>query len=134
MNLLLLQKNITMETGIKNELEIIVTAKDTALAYGSGLIEVFATPAMVALMEKTALQLVGAHLEKGKNTVGTEISVKHVKATPIGKKVKAYAKLTEIKGSKLTFEVEAYDENGLIGIGIHKRFIIDEKAFMENLS
>lgn len=72
-------------------------------------------------------------LEEGKNTVGTEISVKHMKATPLGKRVQAYARLVEMNGPKLKFEVEAYDEDGLIGTGIHKRFIIDEKAFMEGL-
>ena len=123
-----------METGITNELEIIVTVKDTAINYGSGLVEVFATPAMVALMEKTALELVFPHLDKGKNTVGTEISVKHIKATPVGKKVRSIAKLIEANGSKLKFEVEAYDDEGLIGTGIHKRFIIDEKKFMEGLN
>ncbi len=122
-----------LETGLEFDLEIIVTPKDTAKAYGSGLVEVFATPAMVALMEKTALQLVAPHLEEGKNTVGTEISVKHIKATPLGKRVQSYAKLVEINGSKLKFEVEAYDEDGLIGTGTHKRYIIDEKAFMEGL-
>lgn len=122
-----------LKEGIEKELEIIVTPKDTAKSYGSGLVEVFATPAMIALMEKTALQLVIPFLEKGKNTVGTEICVKHVKATPLGKRVQSYAKLTEINGPKLKFEVEAYDEDGLIGTGIHKRYIIDEKAFMEGL-
>ena len=122
-----------LKEGIEKELEIIVTPKDTAKSYGSGLVEVFATPAMIALMEKTALQLVIPFLEKGKNTVGTEICVKHIKATPLGKRVQSYAKLTEINGSKLKFEVEAYDEDGLIGTGIHKRYIIDEKAFMEGL-
>jgi len=122
-----------IEIGLEQELEIIVTPQDTAKAYGSGLVEVFATPAMVALMEKTSLQLVAPHLEDGKNTVGTEISVKHIKATPLGKRVQSFAKLVEINGPKLKFEVEAYDEDGLIGTGTHKRFIIDEKAFMEGL-
>lgn len=122
-----------MKEGIEKELEIIVTPNDTATAYGSGLVEVFATPAMIALMEKTALQLVAPHLEEGKNTVGTEIAVKHIKATPLGKRVQSFAKLVEVNGPKLKFKVEAYDEDGLIGTGFHKRYIIDEKAFMESL-
>lgn len=119
--------------GIEKELEIIVTPQDTAKAYGSGLVEVFATPAMIALMEKTALLLVAPYLEEGKNTVGTEISVKHIKATPLGKRVQSYAKLIEIDGPKLKFQVEAYDEDGWIGTGTHKRYMIDEKSFMEGL-
>mgnify|MGYP002641672005 CR=1 FL=1 len=122
-----------LKTDIEKELEIIITPKDTAKAYGSGMVEVFATPAMIALMEKTALQLVTPFLPKGKNTVGTEVNIKHIKATPLGQKVQSFAKLTKIEGAKLTFLVEAYDANGLIGTGIHKRYIIDEKEFMENI-
>lgn len=122
-----------LKEGLEKELEIIVTPQDTAKAYGSGLVEVFATPAMITLMEKTALQLVTPYLDGGKNTVGTEISVKHIKATPVGKRVQSFAKLVEVNGPKLKFEVEAYDEDGLIGTGTHKRYIIDEKAFMEGL-
>ena len=120
--------------GTEKELEILVTPNDTAKSYGSGLVEVFATPAMVALMEKTALQLVMPFLEEGMNTVGTEINVKHVKATPMGKRVQSYAKLIEANGPKLIFEVEAYDEDGLIGKGIHKRYVINEEEFMNSLA
>lgn len=122
-----------LKIGLENELEIIVTPKDTAKAYGSGMVEVFATPAMIALMEKTALQLASPFLSKGQNTVGTEVCVKHIKATLLGKRVQSYAKLIEIDGNKLTFQVEAYDDKGLIGIGTHKRFIIDEDEFMNSL-
>lgn len=122
-----------LKIGSENELEIIVTTKDTAKSYGSGKLEVFATPAMIALMEKTALQLAAPFLTKGQDTVGVEICVKHIKATPIGKIVQSYAKLTEIDGEKLIFQVEVYDEKGLIGTGTHKRYVIDEIAFMNSL-
>ena len=122
-----------LKIGLENELEIIVTTKDTAKAYGSGMVEVFATPAMIALMEKTALLLSAPYLSKEQNTVGTEICVKHMKATPLGQRVQSYAKLIEKDGKKLIFQVEAYDERGLIGTGTHKRFIIDEYEFMNNL-
>lgn len=124
---------MNFEIGIEHDIEIIVTPKDTAKAYGSGLVEVFATPAMIALMEKSALQLVGPFLEEGKNTVGTEICVKHLKATGLGKRVQATAKLIAVDGPKLSFEVEAYDEDGLIGKGTHKRYVIEEEAFMKSL-
>ena len=120
--------------GTEKEIEILVTPKDTAKSYGSGLVEVFATPAMIALMEKTALELTMPFLEKGMNTVGTEINVKHIKATPLGKRVQSYAKLIEAHGAKLIFEVEAYDEDGMIGKGIHKRYVINEEEFMKSLS
>ena len=122
-----------MKVGIEKEWEIIVTPKDTAKAYGSGELEVFATPAMIALMEKTALDLVAPFIDEGKNTVGTLINVKHLKATPLGAVVQCYAQLTEVEGPKLTFIVEAYDKQGLIGSGIHKRYVIDTETFMNNL-
>lgn len=123
-----------LKIGTEKEIEILVTPKDTAKAYGSGLVEVFATPAMVALMEKTALELILPFIEEGMNTVGTEINVKHIKATPLGKRVQSYARLMEVDGLKLTFEVEAYDEDGLIGKGVHKRYIINEKEFLKSLT
>ena len=123
-----------LKIGTEKEIEILVTPKDTAKAYGSGLVEVFATPAMVALMEKTALELILPFIEEGMNTVGTEINVKHIKATPLGKRVQSYARLMEVDGLKLTFEVEAYDEDGLIGKGVHKRYIINEEEFLKSLS
>lgn len=119
--------------GTENELEILVTPKDTALAYGSGMVEVFATPALIALLEKTALELAMPFLEEGKNTVGTEINVKHIKATPLGKRVQSHARLIEANGPRLIFEVEAYDEDGLIGKGTHHRYVIDEVEFMSKL-
>lgn len=123
-----------IKVGMTLEMSQKVEVKDTAKAYGSGLVEVFATPAMVALMEKTALNVVHKALAEGQNTVGTEVSVKHVKATPMGMEVRCKATLVAHDGPKLTFEVEAYDEQGLIGKGIHKRYIIDEAAFMKSLS
>lgn len=122
-----------IEVGMRYELTQKVEQKDTAKAYGSGLVEVFATPAMIALMEKTALNVVHKALEDGQNTVGTEVSVKHVKATPVGMQVRCTAVLIANEGAKLTFEVEAYDEKGLIGKGIHKRYIINEAGFMQQL-
>ena len=123
-----------LKEGIEKELEIIITPKDTALAYGSGLVEVFATPAMIALMEKTSLQLVASYLSEGENTVGTEVCVKHIKATPLGKRVQSYAQLIKVEGKKLSFKVEAFDEKGLIGTGTHIRYIINEKKFMDSIS
>ncbi len=122
-----------IKIGMSFEMQQTVEPKDTAKAYGSGLVEVFATPAMIALMEKTALHVVHNALEKGQNTVGTEVNVKHVKATPLGMQVYCKATLIAKEGAKLTFEVEAKDEQGLIGKGIHKRYIIDEASFMRNI-
>ncbi|MFH1000378.1 MAG: thioesterase family protein [Bacteroidota bacterium] len=120
--------------GLKAELEIIVSPNDTASQYGSGSLEVFATPAMVALMEKTAMLCIEKYLESGQNSVGTEINIKHLKATPVGTAVLCTAELIEIDRSKLIFAVDVIDNEGIIGQGSHKRFLIDEKQFMSKFT
>jgi fluoroacetyl-CoA thioesterase len=119
--------------GITHTEEKTVTPEDTAAKYGSGLVEVFATPAMIALMENTAMKSVLPHLPEGYNTVGTEVCIKHLKATPVGGRVICRAKLEKAEGRKLHFSVTAHDEKNLIGSGTHVRFIINEKDFMSGL-
>ena len=120
-------------TGIKGEIQITITKEQTAAAYGSGLVEVFATPAMIALMEKTCLESVRDYLTDGFSTVGIEVNVKHLKATPVGKKVYCNSILQKIDGNKLSFTLEAFDETGKIGTGTHTRYIIDIISFMSKL-
>jgi predicted thioesterase len=112
----------------------IVTHELTAAHYGSGLVEVFATPAMVGLMENAAMNAVLPFLQAGNNTVGTEICVKHIKATPMGMRVSSEAVLTEIDGRKLVFSIRAWDEEGEIGSGTHTRYVIDNEKFMAKLT
>lgn len=120
--------------GIKGIKKIKVEDKDTAARYGSGLIEVFATPAMIGLMETTAQLSVQEYLPKGMITLGIEVNVKHLKATPVGMNVSCETILTKIDGKKLTFEVKATDEVGEIGNGTHIRYIVDAAKFMEKLN
>lgn len=110
-----------------------VTANTTARHYGSGLVDVFATPAMIAMMEKAAMSAVQSKLPDGYNTVGVEVSVTHTKATPKGMKVKSEATLKEVNGNKLLFEVVAWDEEGIIGKGTHRRSIIETEKFMNRI-
>jgi Predicted thioesterase len=123
-----------LPVGISYTASKVVEYKDSAAHYGSGLVEVFATPAMVALMENAALNVVAPLLPEGFNTVGIEISTTHIKATPLGMAVKATATLTEVDGKRLVFEIIAEDEEGVIGKGLHSRFIIDTVKFMSKLT
>lgn len=111
----------------------IVKNLDTALAMGSGNMNVFATPAMVALMENAAMNAVAKELPKGFTTVGIAINIKHKKASPLNEAVTATAVLTEIDDKKLTFSVSASDTKGIIGEGTHVRYIVDSERFLENL-
>ena len=120
-----------LKVGIENSGEIAVTEEMTAEKVGSGLLPVYATPQMIALMENVASSSVEGELEEGQGTVGTKIEVSHVSATPVGMKVICYSKLIEIDRKRLVFKVKAVDEAGLIGEGIHERFIIDNKRFLE---
>lgn len=113
-----------LEVGIKGKKEIYVTNENTARAMCSGAAMVFATPAMIALMECTARESIQGELEEGCSTVGTAVNVKHVSASPVGMKITCETKLIKVDGRALTFLVKAFDEKGLIGEGEHERFII----------
>ena len=121
-----------MQIGITGKQTITVTEEKTAQAMGSGTLPVFATPAMIALMENTASKSVEAKLDEGAGTVGTLINVKHVAATPVGMDVTCETKLVEVDRKRLVFEVKAYDAPGVIGEGTHERFIIDNEHFLAN--
>jgi len=122
---------LNFDKDLKFSMEITVENKDTANSYGSGDLDVFATPAMTALMENAARNCVVKGLPDGFTTVGMEISVKHIKATPIGVVVRAEAILEKVEGKKLFFKIEAYDDLGKIGEGLHSRYIVNAKDFMK---
>lgn len=118
-----------LKTGIEGYREMIVTQEDTAKAQKSGTLAVFATPAMIALIEETAWKSVAEELEEGCATVGTALNIRHLSATPVGMKAICRTTLTEVEGRKLVFEVEVMDEAGKIGEGTHERFIIQSDKF-----
>ena len=122
-----------IDKGIKGRREQTVTPEMSAARIGSGLVEVFATPMMVALIEQTCLESVLPQLEEGQGTVGTLVNVSHVSATPVGMRVWCESELVEVDRRRLVFKVKAYDECGLIGEGTHERFIIDNTKFMEKI-
>ena len=119
-----------METGIRNTKEILVTEELTAAAVGSGLLPVYGTPYLVALMEETCHTSVGDQLEAGQGTVGTRMDIKHVAATPVGLKVRCESELVAVDGRRLVFNVKAYYPACLVGEAVHERFIIDNERFM----
>ena len=122
-----------LETGLTATSKTMVAEENTARVLGSGDLAVFATPAMVALMENAAMTAVAEHLSEGATTVGTEMNCAHLKASKLGATITATAVLKEIDGRKLTFAVGASDEQGMIGEGVHVRFIVDRERFMAKL-
>ncbi len=121
----------TLEVGMKGHYELIVEEAQLACNVGSGVVRVFATPMMIAAIEKTASESVAEALEEGRTTVGTLVNVSHVAATPVGMKVTVETELTEISanGKILTFHVKAEDEAGLIGEGTHQRAVVAKERF-----
>jgi len=119
-----------IKTGIKGRAETVVSGQNTAKSYGSGFLDVFSTPHLVALMEEACHHSMVPYLEDGTDTVGTKVELEHLAATPIGMRVWAESELTRADGRLLEFTVKAYDEKGLIGEGKHQRFIIKTDRFM----
>ena len=107
-----------------------VTPENTAIQYGSGCVPVYATPAMIGLMEGAAVEAVAAQLPAGMATVGTELKVRHMAATPVGLNVRATAELIEVDGRRLVFSVAAFDDKEQIGSGTHERFMIHVEKFL----
>ena len=120
-----------IKTGVTGTAETIVTFEELALTVGSGSLDVYSTPSMIALMEKAACDCLEEYLSADETTVGTELDVKHLAATPEAMTVRAEAELTEINGREFSFIVRAFDEAGLIGEGTHKRFIVNGPRFAE---
>ncbi|MBQ8163433.1 MAG: thioesterase family protein [Clostridia bacterium] len=116
--------------GMKYTVEINVTEKDTAKAFGSGELEVMATPRMISLMEEASAKCISSELDNDSSSVGMYLNVKHLSATPIGMTVKAQSEVIAIDGRKVSFKVSACDESGLIGEGEHERFIINKEKFL----
>ena len=123
-----------LQTGMTHTASVEVNDANTAIALGSGDLPVFATPAMVALMEQAAAQGVAPYLDGGSTSVGTRVDTSHVRGTAVGGRVTATAVLTVVEGRQLEFRVEARDGDGnLLGEGTHTRFVVDREKFMSRL-
>lgn len=108
-----------------------VTENETAIKMGSGDLEVYATPAMIALMENAAKTLVISELPEGYTTVGIEMNVQHIKSSPVGANITCKATLIKVDRKKLFFDVEATDDTGTIGKGSHIRYVVNSQDFMK---
>ncbi len=116
--------------GLTNEKSVAVTIENTAIAMGSGTLRVFATPSMIALIEGCCAESVEDRLGEGITSVGTKVEVEHLAASPIGASILCKSKLVACDGRRLDFEVEVFDNNGLIGKGKHTRFTVDAEKFV----
>ncbi len=116
--------------GLAGEVMAQVDSSNTARTMGSGDLEVFATPSMIALMEKAATNALKEHMPLDSSSVGTLIDVRHLAATPVGMTVTAKAVLTAVEGKRLVFSVEAFDDKDKIGEGTHERFIVNCERFI----
>ena len=114
-----------------------VTAGDTAATLGSGDLPILGTPRMIALMEDAACRALLGHLPPRFTTVGSRIDIRHVRPTPVGVDVVAYAEVVEVSDARLTYAVRANqiigDEETQIGTGTHVRVIVEREAFLEAL-
>ncbi len=120
-----------LQSGIKGAQSVVVDETRIASSVGSGDLPVFATPSMIALIEKTASESVSPYLEIGTSTVGTHLDISHTAATPVGMTVVCETELVEVDRRRLVFKVRVYDSSGDVGSGTHERFIVDSMKFME---
>ena len=116
--------------GLRHSETIVVEHKDTAAVYGSGALEVFATPAMIALMEKTSLESVADKIGEGNTTVGIAVNIKHLKASPVSATIRCEAEIIEVDRRRLVFSVRCFEGDTVVGEGIHERFVVDSHKFM----
>ena len=121
---------MSVTVGLKSRAEVLVNGSNTANAVGSGLVPVFSTPSMIALMENAAVRAIQGRLEQGESSVGTHMDITHDAPTPVSLKVWAEAEVTAVDGRTVTFAVTAYDEKGPIGKGTHERAIIRVDKFL----
>jgi len=121
---------VTLEPGLVAEITHVVAEVDTAVTYGSGLVPVLSTPHLIALMEAVSQAAIEPHLAQGESAVGIHVDMVHLAATPVGMEVRVRSELVEVKGRRLSFRVEAWDEVERIGEATHERFVIDEQRFI----
>lgn len=121
---------MSVTVGLKGRAEAVVSDANTAKAACSGALPVFGTPFLCALMEEASWKSIAPHLEEGQSTVGTRLDISHDSATPVGMRVWAESEITQADGKRIVLKVAAYDEKGLIGQGVHERYIVTDERFL----
>lgn len=116
--------------GMRGEASLTVDQSHTASASGSGNLPTLGTPALVALLERAAVNAIRRGLADGEESVGTQISVRHLVPTPLGKRIRAEAVVTGVDGRRITFDVRASDATAVVGEGTHERLIVDREQFI----
>ena len=122
---------MSVTVGSKGRAACVVNDQNTAAAVGSGLLRVFATPAMIAAMEQAACGALATFLQEGQTSVGTALQIEHTAPTPLGMEVEVTATITAVEGRRVDFTVEARDAVGSVGHGTHSRFLVDAARFQE---
>ena len=122
---------MALPIGLKGHAAEVVTSENTACAVGSGTLSVYATPCLCALMEKAAWSSIAPYLSEGESTVGTQLNITHLSASPVGMHVWAESEVLAVDGRRIELKVSAYDEQGLIGEGTHQRFIVSDSPFLD---
>jgi fluoroacetyl-CoA thioesterase len=125
---------MTITIGLTGEQTTAVTESLSAITFGSGSLPVYATPALVTLMEIAAVNAINHLIPAHQTSVGTFISIKHLAASALGQTIRARAEVTQVEGNQITFTVQAWDTKQLIGEGTHTRFIVDIERFMKRLA
>lgn len=123
-----------IKPGITSEKSFQVEEQHSAIQVGSGGVPVLATPWMIAFMENTAFNLLEDLLPEGASSVGVLVEVRHLAPTPIGASARVQAEITEVEGSRVSFNLQAWDEHEPIGSGRHQRVIIDKCLFLKRVN
>ena len=124
----------SIKIGLKGSYQLLVKKEHSAARVGSGLLDVFSTPSMVAMMEKTAADSLQALLSEGQSSVGAEINVRHLRPTQIGDRVRVESEVTQVEGRKVSFVIRAWDSQAAIGEATHVRYLVDNKRFLEKMN
>src|SRR5438093_1394746 len=115
--------------GTSKELQFVVEQKHVIDFAGDGMPAVLSTPSLIGLLERTARELLAEFLDPEQRSVGSEIELRHLAATPLGQRITCTARLIQAERTEFTFQIEARDQHELIARGIHKRAVIRAESF-----